>query len=392
MLAARKLGPSAYGRIGVLWAAMFIVAIGVLFRPLEQTASRAIADRRVRGIEVRSVIRSVAPLALALLGATLIVAFAAWSWLSERLFGGDSVLTAMLLVGIAFYGLSYVVRGMVGGADLWFDGYGINLLADGGARLSFGLLLLVVASRHTAGAAIACAGLVGALAPLLAGRGKLAPLLSHGDGERFEIRNAARFAAPAAMIAAADQLLVNGAPLLVMLDGGHHAAKTAGVAFAATMLVRAPVYVFQGIAAALLPNLTHLNATDGFRRLREDTTRNRVLLATVAICVAVVCTVGGPAGMTILYGHEYSATRVVFAALGVGVALYLVAATLSQALLAIDAGRRASYAWLFSGLVLVGAYAILPGAPVTRVACAFAAASFALLTTLTVLVYARDRT
>jgi hypothetical protein len=31
--------------------------------------------------------------------------------------------------------------------------------------------------------------------------------------------------------------------------------------FAATMIVRAPVYVFQGLAASLLANLTHLNAT-----------------------------------------------------------------------------------------------------------------------------------
>ena len=388
VLAARKLGPAAYGRIGVLWAAMFIVAI-VLFRPLEQTASRSIADRRARGAEVRSVIGSVGALALILLGAISIAAVVAWSWLSERLFGGDPVLMALLLAGIAFYGLSYIVRGLVGGA-LWFDGYGINLLADGGARLAFGLSLLIVASRHAAGAAIAAAGLIGAVAPLLAGRRKLQPLLSKGDGRRFEIRNAARFAAPAATIAAADQLLVNGAPLLVMLDGRHHPAKTAGVAFAATMLVRAPVYVFQGVAAALLPNLTHLNATDGVRRLKDEITRTRLLLVTLAIGVALACTIGGPPGMTLLYGHEYSASRLVFAALGIGVALYLLAATLSQALLAIDAGRLASYAWGLAGLVLVGAYAVLPGAPVTRVACAFAAASLVLLATLAVLIYARD--
>ena len=53
ILAARTPGPTAYGQIAVLWGAMFLVAI-VLFRPLEQTMSRAIADRLARGEEVRS--------------------------------------------------------------------------------------------------------------------------------------------------------------------------------------------------------------------------------------------------------------------------------------------------------------------------------------------------
>ena len=68
------------------------------------------------------------------------------------------------------------------------------------------------------------------------------------------------------MIAGADQLFVDGAPLLVIALGGS--MKAAGLVFAATMLVRAPVYVFQGLAAALLSNLTHLHATDETHKLR----------------------------------------------------------------------------------------------------------------------------
>src|SRR5205085_11900400 len=36
VIAARTLGPEGYGRIAVLWAAMFLGAV-VLYRPLEQT-------------------------------------------------------------------------------------------------------------------------------------------------------------------------------------------------------------------------------------------------------------------------------------------------------------------------------------------------------------------
>jgi O-antigen/teichoic acid export membrane protein len=390
VLAARTLGPAAYGRIGVLWAAMFIVAI-ILFRPLEQTASRSIADRRARGAEVRSVAVSVASLAVLLMCAVGVLAAVAWGPISNRLFGGDSALTALLLAGIACYGLSYVVRGFVGGA-LWFNGYGINLIADGLGRVVLGLPLLIVASRTAAGAAVAGAGLVGALVPLVVGRRRLRPLLARGEGKPFRMRRVVRFAAPASTIAASDQLLVNGAPLLVMASGGHGATKAAGLVFAATMLVRAPVYVFQGVAAALLPNLTRLNATNGVERLGREVMGTARLLLSAAVAVIAACSLGGPLGMRLLYGNEYAAPRGVFVALGVGVALYLIAATLSQALLAVDAGGRASLAWVGSSVTLVAAYALLHGTELMRVSVSFAVASLVLLGGLALLVYTGART
>jgi O-antigen/teichoic acid export membrane protein len=390
VMAARTLGPEAYGRIGVLWAAMFITAI-VLFRPLEQTVARSIADRRARGEEVRSVTRSVGILALALMFVVGVVAVVAWNPITARLFGGDATLTALLVAGIAFYGGSYIVRGLVGGV-LWFNGYGFNLIADGLGRVLLGLPLLIVASRTTAGVAIAGAGLIGALVPLYLGRRRLRPLLQPGSGAPFHIGRAIRFAAPASTIAASDQLLINGAPLLVMASGGPGATKAAGLAFAATMLVRAPVYVFQGVAAALLPNLTRLNATDGFRHLEHEVARTARLLVGAAVLVVLACVIGGPLGMHLLYGHEYTASRGVFAALGVGVAFYLIAATLSQALLAIDAGGKAAIAWVAGATSLVGAYTLLPGSELSRVADSFAVGALVLLAGLARLAYSAART
>ncbi len=86
--------------------------------------------------------------------------------------------------------------------------------------------------------------------------------------------------------------------------------------------------------------------------------------------------------MNLLYGHEYAVSRVTFAALGAGVGFYIVGTTFSQALLAVDAGRRAAVAWTFAGASLVVAYVVLPGSPITRVAEAFAVASFVLLLAL----------
>jgi O-antigen/teichoic acid export membrane protein len=380
VVAARALGPTAYGRIGVLWAAMFIVAI-VVFRPLEQTLSRSIADRRARGEEVRTAIDAVVKLGIAMFVIVSLLNVAAWSEVTHRLFQGDSTLTVLLLVGVALYGASYLVRGLVGGVR-WFDGYGVNLLADGLGRLTLCLPLLVVVSTTSAAVAVVGAGLIAAVAPLLIGRKRLVPLWSDGPGESFRTGRAIRFAAPAGIIAASDQLLVNGAPLLVVLGGGAGATKAAGIAFAATMLVRAPVYVFQGAAAALLPNLTNLNATAGFTGLQRELRRAAPLLFGASAAIVVIATVAGPFGMSLLYGNEYSVPRLTFAALGAGVGFYIVATTFSQALLAIDAGRRAAVAWSMAGASLVAAYVVLPGSPITRVASAFAVSSIILFLAL----------
>jgi O-antigen/teichoic acid export membrane protein len=110
VLAARTLGPSGYGLIAVLWAVMFI-AVVMLFRPLEQTTARAVADRVARGDEVRSVLRSVVAIYLALVAAVVVLGAIAWPVLTEQLFEGADVLTLALVAGFAGYGLAYVMRG-----------------------------------------------------------------------------------------------------------------------------------------------------------------------------------------------------------------------------------------------------------------------------------------
>src|SRR3954471_10212399 len=69
LLAARALGPEAYGPVAVLWAAMFLVSV-VLFRPAEQTLSRNIAECRAHGHDARAIAGTVAWLTL---GASVLV-------------------------------------------------------------------------------------------------------------------------------------------------------------------------------------------------------------------------------------------------------------------------------------------------------------------------------
>lgn len=372
-VAARALGPDAYGPVAVLWAAMFLVAV-VLFRPVEQTLSQGVAARLAAGQDAGGVVRGVAWLALTAAGVAMLACVAAWGPITAGLFAGQDVLTAMLVAGIAGYGLSYVLRGLVGG-QRWYAGYGVLLLADGGVRLLVALPLLLVASTAVAGIAVAAAAFGGALAVLLAPGWRRRPSLRGAPGPAFRPLGALRFAAPATAIALADQVLLSGGPVLVMLAGGHGASAAAGVVFAATMLVRAPAYLFQGVAAALLPNLTTL------RVQRDDVAFRRAVARTVAILVAFAglmvagALAVGPSVMARLYGEGFDVGRLDLALLAAGAGGYLVAATLSQAALASRQAVAAAAVWAAAAVAFVGLEVALPGDPLHRVALAFCVAA-----------------
>src|SRR5712691_663176 len=372
VLAARTLGPHAYGRIAALWGAIFIGAV-VLFRPLEQTASRTISDRLARGCEVRTVLRALVLVGAITVALTAGVTALAWGTLTNRVFLGDGTLTALLLAGTVAYGTSYIVRGVVGGIR-WFGGYGLVLAADSVARLAVAEPLLLVASESLAGAAMVAAGLAGAIVPLALGRSRLRTALVPRTGPAFRVRSACAFAAPAVVIAAADQLLVNGAPLMVILDGGRQASRSAGVVFAATMLVRAPVYVFTGLAASILPNLTGLAAVGDRARFRGAVARSSFVLLGVGAALVVAVAAAGPAAMRVLYGSGFAAGRLDLALLAAGAASYLVAGTASQGLLALARGARAAAIWGTWAVGFVGLFAVLPGSELRRASLAFALA------------------
>jgi len=382
VLAARTLGPEAYGLVAVLWAALFLLVV-VLFRPLEQTTSRALADRLARGHEVRSVLRAMLRIYLVVAVAVGVAGVAGWNLIADELFLGDGFFVGALLVGLAAYGVAYVLRGVCAGVG-WFNGYALLLVADGAARLVVILPLVVVASRDLAAAAMVAAAVASVVLPVAIGRRVLTPLTASGPGQPFHVGAAVAFAWPAAVIAIADQVLVNGGPLLVMLGGGENVGKVAGLVFAATMLVRIPVFVFQGLATSLLPNLTRLHAASEPALFRRAVLRAAGGLAACAALIVVTVSLVGPEAMRVVYGSEYEVGRLELALLGVGVGCYLATSTFSQALLALDRGRIAAAGWVVSSVIFLVVYFIAPGEPLMQVAVAFAVGTAAAVPLLAV--------
>ena len=179
------------------------------------------------------------------------------------------------------------------------------------------------------------------------------------------------------MIAGSDQLLVNGAPLLVIGASGGEATRAAALVFAATMLVRVPVFLFSGVAGSLLPNFTRLHAENDHRQVVRPLARACLFFAGATLLIVAAAAAFGPAGMHLLYGSKYSASAADLALLGLGAGSYLAAATISQALLAQAEGLRAAAAWAASAALFVLVYVLSGGTELHRVSLAVASAMVA---------------
>src|SRR5215204_1036517 len=87
-LASHSLPEDEYGRITLLWSAMFIT-VSVLYRPVEQLLSRTIADHDARGVQGNEHLRVAATIQLALGVLFAGAALALRGPLQDDLFGGS---------------------------------------------------------------------------------------------------------------------------------------------------------------------------------------------------------------------------------------------------------------------------------------------------------------
>lgn len=375
VLAARSLGPEQYGRIAVLWAAMFLAAV-VLFRPLEQALARGISARLARGEAVAGFSRAVVRLYLCVCLAVVGVVAVAWRPLTDRLFFGSGLLTVLLAAGVVGYGSAYLVRGLAGGS-LWFHGYGLGLVADGVVRLVLAFPLLVIASTGGAATVVAATALAGAVVPLVVGRRRLRPLLRRATEAPVRVRGILAFAAPATAVTTADQLLINGAPILVILAGGTGAGSAAAIVFVATMLVRVPVFLFQGVATSLLPGLAGHHARGDAAAFRRVLVRVTMAIALFVPLFVAATAAAGPWLLASVFGSEFAAGRLEVALLAAGVGFYLLLATVSQSLLAVARVGHAAVGWWVAVAGYVGVYLALEGEQLIRVAAGFATGTLA---------------
>jgi O-antigen/teichoic acid export membrane protein len=346
-LASHSLPEAQYGRITLLWSAVFIT-VSVLYRPVEQLLSRTIADRDARGLTGNEHLRVAATIQLALAVLFVVVALALRGPIEDSLFDGSEALYRIMILAVLAYAASYFARGFLAGHHR-FELYGGLVFMEATSRCLFALAVAVgVAEGQTAVAlGIAAAPIVSlAVVPWALGRRlRRAPAVTDpGEGE-FTLAHGGGFAAAVLLIMISEQTFLNAGPLLIEATEGASGAALAGFVFNVLLIARAPLQLFQAVQTSILPHLTRLRAggeTDPFRRSVNLTL---IAIAGFAGAVAVVMLAVGPWLMELIFGGEFDYDRGGLVLVSIGMGLYLSAATLNQALLAHGHAPRSAAVW-----------------------------------------------
>jgi O-antigen/teichoic acid export membrane protein len=148
-LASHALPEAEYGRVALLWSAIFIT-VSVLYRPVEQMLSRTIADREARGVSGNEHLRVAVTIQLALGALFLVTALLLRDPLQDDLLGGSAALFWILIVSVLAYAASYFARGFLAGHRR-FGLYGGLVLMESTSRCLFALAVAVgIAEGETA--------------------------------------------------------------------------------------------------------------------------------------------------------------------------------------------------------------------------------------------------
>jgi len=392
-LASHSLDEDDYGRITLLWSAVFVV-VSVLYRPVEQLLSRTIAERSAKGLEGRDHLRVAATIQLALGVLFALVALLLRGPLQDDLFDGSAALYWILIVAVLAYAASYFARGFLAG-NRQFGLYGGLVLFESVSRCLFAV---AVAVGVLSGQSAVALGMVAApfmslmVVPAALRRGIGGPRIDDPDEGReldaaaqaepakeaeFTLAHGSGFAASVLLVMLAEQTFLNAGPLVVKATEGGSAL--AGFAFNVLLIARAPLQLFQAVQTSILPHLTSAQATgeeDAFAHSVRVTLR---AIAAFSAAVALALLALGPWIMDVLFGGNFDYGRGGLVLVAVGMGLYLAAATLNQAALARGRAQHAAACWVPSAAAFVVALLVLPVEdPIVRLEVAYAGSALLL--------------
>jgi O-antigen/teichoic acid export membrane protein len=348
-LASHSLAESEYGRITLLWSAVFIT-VSVLYRPIEQLLSRTVADRDARGLAGTGHLRVAATIQLALGLLFVVAALLLREPIQDDLFGGSAALYWILVVTVLAYAASYFARGFLAGHHR-FGLYGGLVLMEASSRCLFALAVAVgIAEGQTAVAlGMAAAPIVSlAVVPWALGRRLRTPAAEPepaANEPEFTLAHGTGFAVAVLLIMLSEQTFLNAGPLLVGAGEGSRGAALAGFTFNVLLIARAPLQLFQAVQTSILPHLTRLRASGETDPFRRSVNLTLTAIAGFAACVALVMLAVGPFVMELVFGGQFDYERGGLVLISLGMGLYLAAATLNQALLAHGRAPHAAVAW-----------------------------------------------
>ena len=356
-LASHSLAEDEYGRITLLWSAMFIT-VSVLYRPVEQLLSRTIADHDARGVGGTHHLRVAATIQLVLGAAFAVLGLALRGPIEDGLFGGSSTLYWVLLVGVLAYAASYFARGYLAGHRL-FPLYGGLVLMEASSRCLFALAVAIgiAEGQSVVALGMAAAPIVSlAVVPWALAR-RIGPAGDDRSGAatepEFTLAHGTGFAGAVLLVMVAEQTFLNAGPLLVKATEDARGAALAGFTFNVLLIARAPLQLFQAVQTSILPHLTRLRAGGEADPFARSVNLTLMAIAGFAGFVALVMLFAGPQVMDLLFGGEFDYERGGLVLISAGMGLYLAAATLNQALLAHARAAQSAACWVAAAAAFV---------------------------------------
>jgi O-antigen/teichoic acid export membrane protein len=390
ILSSRSLGEDQYGEIVVLWSVVFILA-STLYRPIEQLLARTLAERDHAGAPAGDALRTAGVIQLGICAATLAVLLAFRSTLEDRLFSENPGLYWAMLVSLAGFACAYFARGFLAGRGR-FSIYAALLIGETGFRLAFAVLVAIgiLEGAGPIAVGIALAPFFGLLPiPLMMRR---SPAV-HATGELpggsdLTLGAGGAFAGAVLLMMLSEQVLVSSGALFVRAADG---AAAAGFMFNILLVARAPLVLFQAVAASLLPHLTRQRArgdSAGEDAFRDSLHKTMWLIVAFAGATTIGVLAIGPQVMQLAFGDNFDYDRFELAIVAIGMGFYLVAASLNQAALAQGQAHRAAWRWVICAILFVVINLTANGDPFLAVEAGYAICS-ALLALLLYVVYRR---
>src|SRR3954451_21793583 len=348
-LASHSLGPDQYGEIVILWTAAFLVA-ATLFRPIEHLLARTLAERHGAGERDADAFRAAATIQLGVCALAVLVVLTAKEPIQDNLFSNEPGLFWAMLGALVGYSAAYFARGLLAGRSQ-FHLYAALLLIEVLVRLAAVVLVAVGLMSGTLPIAvgIALAPVAGLFVlPIALRRRRVDAGAEPRDAASRELTlgSGGAFSIAVLVMMLSEQVLLSSGALFVRATEG---AAGAGFIFNILMVARAPLVLFQAVAASLLPHLARLRARGDETSARAFSRSLKTTVLGVA-AFATATTLGvlavGPTVMQLAFGDQFDYDRVALAIVAIGMGLYLTAVSLNQAVLAEGRALRAAIPWL----------------------------------------------
>jgi O-antigen/teichoic acid export membrane protein len=356
ILAFRGLSKQNYAALNLLWVFVFVLAPGV-FLPLEQEIGRAVSARLVRGVGGGPVVRRAGMLggAFAILLASGIIVLTATTNIVQNKFNGHVGLMVCLIVSLFTFGIEYLARGAFAGVGR-FGAYGLSLGAEGVIRLlpCIPLAMANVTNPFWYGLCLAVPPLIATGIAMYGQHGLATP---GPPAPWSELSSNLGFLLGGSLLAQ----VLSYAPFL----GAQVLAKTPTQRMLVAdfvvglFLSRIPILLFQAVQAALLPKLSTLVSAGKDSEFQNGVRTLVVIVAGIGILGVVVGGLIGPFVGRILFGAKFNLGHADVALLAAGSGLFILALTLSQALIALSGHRQNMLAWLIGLLAFLVATAFL---------------------------------